>query len=128
MPAWDTKQENRSDYGEHVGQNTADALPRWRPSPGHFSTYRAVQKHDPAMASRAVHGRAKVAAPGAVPTVTPITTGRYRWRYIERELQLASDVCELVQELETFDTNDVVQLKLSGHVDLESHLPRDYCL
>lgn len=64
----------------------------------------------------------ELAAPGAVPTVTPITTGRYRWRYIERELQLASDVCELVQELETFDTNDVVQLKLSGHVDLESHL------
>ncbi|MCM2549246.1 MULTISPECIES: metallophosphoesterase family protein [Burkholderia] len=64
----------------------------------------------------------ELAAPGAVPTVTPITTGRYRWRYIERELQLASDVFELVRELETFDTNDVVQLKLSGHVDLESHL------
>lgn len=30
MPAWDAKQENRSGYGEHVGQNTAEALPRWR--------------------------------------------------------------------------------------------------
>jgi DNA repair exonuclease SbcCD nuclease subunit len=64
----------------------------------------------------------EIAAPRAVPTVTPVPSGRYRWRDIERELQLASDVGPFVQELETFDTNDVVQLKISGHVDLESHL------
>ncbi|OMG71452.1 metallophosphoesterase family protein [Burkholderia ubonensis] len=64
----------------------------------------------------------EIAAPGSVPTVTPKRTGRYRWRDIERELQLASDVPALVQELETLDTNDVGQLKISGHVDLESHL------
>ncbi|ARK79242.1 DNA repair exonuclease [Burkholderia pseudomallei] len=64
----------------------------------------------------------EIAAPGNVPAVTPMPTGRYRWRDIERELQLASDVPAFVQELETFDVDDVVQLKLSGGVNLEGHL------
>lgn len=64
----------------------------------------------------------EIAAPGNVPAVTPMPTGRYRWRDIERELQLASDVPAFVQKLETFDVDDVVQLKLSGGVNLEGHL------
>lgn len=64
----------------------------------------------------------EIAASGTMPTVTQIQTGRYRWRNIERELQVASDVSSFVRELETFDTDDVVQLKVRGHVDLESHL------
>lgn len=64
----------------------------------------------------------EIAAPGNVPTVMPMPTSRYRWRDIERELQLASDVPAFMRELETLDTNDVVQLKVSGQVDLEGHL------
>lgn len=64
----------------------------------------------------------EIAAPGTAPAVTPIPTGRYRWRNIECELQLASDVSELVQELQVLATDDVAQLKVNGHVDLEGHL------
>ncbi|KVM91273.1 metallophosphatase [Burkholderia anthina] len=64
----------------------------------------------------------EIAAPGNAPAVTPMPTGRYRWRDIERELQVASDVSSFVHELEAFDTDDVVQIKVRGHVDLESHL------
>ncbi|MGC5802336.1 DNA repair exonuclease [Ralstonia pseudosolanacearum] len=64
----------------------------------------------------------EIVAPGVAPTVTPMPTGRYRWRDVERELQLASDVPTFVQELETFDADDVVRLKVSGHVNLEDHL------
>lgn len=35
-PAWEAKRENRSDYGEHVGQDQADAFPRWHPAKGYF--------------------------------------------------------------------------------------------
>lgn len=64
----------------------------------------------------------EIAVPGGVPTVTPMPIGQYRWRDIECELQLASDVPAFLQELETFDANDVVQLKVRGLVNLEGHL------
>ncbi|WP_438332246.1 metallophosphoesterase family protein [Burkholderia pseudomallei] len=64
----------------------------------------------------------EIVGPGMAPTVTPMPTGRYRWRDLERQLQFTSDVPAFVRELETLDANDVVQLKVSGHVNLEGHL------
>src|ERR1700754_1469401 len=56
----DAKQENRSDYGEHVGQDSADAFPRWRPAQGHITAYRTVPEHDSSVAARAIDGRARL--------------------------------------------------------------------
>ncbi|WP_235366300.1 hypothetical protein, partial [Caballeronia zhejiangensis] len=35
----------RSDYREHVGQDSADAFPRRRPASGHCETDGALEKH-----------------------------------------------------------------------------------
>ncbi|CAJ6825053.1 metallophosphoesterase [Burkholderia pseudomallei] len=65
---------------------------------------------------------AEIAAPGNMPIVTPMRVGRYRWHDIQRAVRLATDLPALVQELEMFNADDVVQIKLYGQVDLEGHL------
>lgn len=64
----------------------------------------------------------EIAAPQAVPVVTPLASGRYRWLSWSRELRVASDVSALLDELAQLGGDDVVQLELAGGIDLEGHL------
>jgi DNA repair exonuclease SbcCD nuclease subunit len=59
--------------------------------------------------------------PGAVPVVTSMATGFYRWRTEALQLRVASDVDEALVRLGSFDARDVVQLSCSGQVDLDGH-------
>ncbi|MCW5624790.1 MAG: DNA repair exonuclease [Burkholderiales bacterium] len=59
--------------------------------------------------------------PGILPVVTRIATGRYRWQSVEAAVQIASDIERIAQMLDTFGPDDVVQLTLSGQIDLAGH-------
>ncbi|AMN47408.1 metallophosphatase [Steroidobacter denitrificans] len=63
----------------------------------------------------------ELAAPGGVPQVEAVATGRYHWHSLEPVLQVPSDLTELVQRLAAFAANDVVNLSVSGRIDLEGH-------
>lgn len=58
---------------------------------------------------------------GALPTVTPLVTGQYCWQVDNTVLQVSSDIDLLVEQLNGFTENHVVQLKLSGQTDLMGH-------
>ncbi len=60
----------------------------------------------------------EIAEPGAVPQVTPVDTGRYRWRSEALTLQVASDVDVLCTLLGALEARDVVQIDLAGQTDL----------
>ncbi|MFQ3666530.1 MAG: DNA repair exonuclease [Sphingomonadaceae bacterium] len=59
--------------------------------------------------------------PGAPPTVTPVATGRYRWLSLEPQLQVASDIDQVLARLAEFGPADVVRLALSGRIDLAGY-------
>lgn len=59
--------------------------------------------------------------PGQEPQVRPIRIGRHKWRQIETALQVASDIDALEAALETLSSADVVNLTVTGAVDLASH-------
>ncbi|AVR87033.1 metallophosphoesterase family protein [Thauera aromatica] len=63
----------------------------------------------------------ELAAPGALPAVSVLATGRYRWQALSAELQVASDVDRLLAELAGFGADDVVQLEVGGRSDLAGH-------
>ncbi len=58
---------------------------------------------------------------GALPTVTPVATGQYRWLAETLTLQVPSDVEQARQRLAAYGPADVVQLDLSGRTDLNGH-------
>lgn len=60
-------------------------------------------------------------APGIAPQVEIIATSRYHWHSLEPVLQVPSDLTEVVQRLATVATHDVVNLSVSGRIDLEGH-------
>ena len=57
-------------------------------------------------------------APGAVPEVQPLRTGRYNWQMLERHLAVPSDVDALLNQLADCQPEDVLHLRLSGRCDL----------
>ena len=59
-----------------------------------------------------------IEAAGAVPDVEVVRTGRYRWQMQETSLTVASDVDRLLEQLATYESDDVLQLHLSGYCDL----------
>jgi len=59
-----------------------------------------------------------IEGPGALPVVTRLVTGRFRWRAIEATLSVASDVDQVSDALAAAQSSDVVSLQLSGQVDL----------
>lgn len=59
-----------------------------------------------------------IASPGVVPMVTPVPTGRYRWRAYTWTVQVTSDLEEIARQLAAFAANDVVQLNVTGQTDL----------
>jgi DNA repair exonuclease SbcCD nuclease subunit len=61
-----------------------------------------------------------IEAPGALPVVTRIETGRFRWRALEATLSVASDVDRLAGELAGVQSSDVVSLRVAGQVDLQA--------
>jgi DNA repair exonuclease SbcCD nuclease subunit len=56
--------------------------------------------------------------PGALPDVTQVVTGQYRWRETEVDLQVPSDIDALLQALAGLSTADVFSLHLTGRIDL----------
>lgn len=59
-----------------------------------------------------------IEGPGALPAVTRIETGRFRWRTIDAVLAVASDVEQLADVLAAARTSDVLSLQATGQVDL----------
>jgi DNA repair exonuclease SbcCD nuclease subunit len=57
-----------------------------------------------------------IAGPRAIPTVTPLETGRYRWRQIARTITDDSEVARLEEELRALDA-DPSRTILDLHVD-----------
>lgn len=58
---------------------------------------------------------------GALPTVTPLATGQYRWHSETLELRVPSDVELALQTISAYGPADVVQLELSGQIDLDGY-------
>ncbi|MDP3618323.1 MAG: DNA repair exonuclease [Ramlibacter sp.] len=59
-----------------------------------------------------------IAAPGAVPQVQALKTGRYRWQQMEARLAVPSDLDEALQALAATGPDDVLQVRVSGVCDL----------
>lgn len=59
-----------------------------------------------------------IAAPGAEPQVSKLPVARYRWQALQAALQVPSDVDGLLARLAPLGPQDVVDLRLSGRVDL----------
>lgn len=57
-------------------------------------------------------------AAGALPRVTPVVTGRFRWRIETLRLQVPTDLDRAVACIAAFGPADVVQLEVSGQTDL----------
>ena len=64
--------------------------------------------------------RVDIDAPGALPVVTRLETGRFRWRALEATLAVASDVEQVAGQLAAAQPDDVVSLQVSGQVDLQA--------
>lgn len=63
----------------------------------------------------------EVDGPGAVPTVTALATGTFRWRMATLQLRVPSDVDAAILELESLGPRDVLQLACAGQVDLDGY-------
>lgn len=63
----------------------------------------------------------ELAEPGALPVVTPVATGRYRWQSVAANLDVASDLDVLIERLAAFGPADVVALTVAGRSDLAGH-------
>jgi DNA repair exonuclease SbcCD nuclease subunit len=62
-----------------------------------------------------------IAGPGSEPVLTALPTGQFRWQQLEATLQVASDVDQLITQLQNLTGGDVVDLSLHGQVDLAGH-------
>ncbi|WP_018227598.1 metallophosphoesterase family protein [Methyloversatilis universalis] len=62
--------------------------------------------------------RVDIDAPGTLPQVSVLQTGRYRWRSERVLLQVASDIDALCVLLDGLQAGDVLQLELAGQTDL----------
>ncbi|WP_017429359.1 metallophosphoesterase family protein [Vreelandella jeotgali] len=56
--------------------------------------------------------------PGAAPRVTPIAIGRHAWHQWQRHLTVASDLDALLAELDALPAMSVLDLTLTGELDL----------
>lgn len=62
-----------------------------------------------------------LAAVGSAPQVTPLACGRYRWRTQQCVLNVAGDLLELENQLARISGDEVIALRVSGHIDLAGH-------
>lgn len=58
-----------------------------------------------------------IAAPGAVPTVTPHRTGQYAWHQVQQTLSVDTDLDELLRLID-LPAASVLDIRLSGEIDL----------
>ena len=58
-----------------------------------------------------------IAAPGAVPTVTPHRTGQYEWHQVQQTLSVDTDLDELLRLID-LPAASVLDIRLSGEIDL----------
>lgn len=70
----------------------------------------------------------EIAAVGSEPNVQAVPVGRYRWSTIERALNVASDLDLLLGELALLGPADVVQLDVTGTLNLEAHLALNHAI
>lgn len=62
--------------------------------------------------------RVELDAPGATPRVTPIIVGQHVWQRWQERIDVASDLDRLIQRLEAAEGKAVLDLQLSGQIDL----------
>lgn len=55
---------------------------------------------------------------GAEPRVQMLRCGRYRWQTLEAELQVGSDLDQVIEQLDRLDADDVVLFRAGGRCDL----------
>jgi DNA repair exonuclease SbcCD nuclease subunit len=60
----------------------------------------------------------EIPAVGVEPVVTPLLTAQYRWHALSANLSVASDLDVLLDRLAAMGPNDVVELTVSGELDL----------
>ena len=59
--------------------------------------------------------------PGALPRVRPVRTAQYRWQQLAQRIAVASDLDALIATLAQTEAQDVLDLAVSGQVDLAGH-------
>ncbi|WP_088140863.1 metallophosphoesterase family protein [Achromobacter xylosoxidans] len=62
----------------------------------------------------------RIEAPGAVPVVERLATGKYRWSAWSETLSLPSDAQALAARMAELRAEDVLRLDLQGHVNMET--------
>ena len=60
-------------------------------------------------------------APGALPRVQPHEVGHYRWSSWVEHLSVASDLDRLAERLKDVGSRDVIDMTITGQLDLGSH-------
>jgi DNA repair exonuclease SbcCD nuclease subunit len=60
----------------------------------------------------------EIEGPGVEPVVTRLATGKYTWQTWEQSLAVASDADAMIERLDAATSGDVLQLILSGQLDL----------
>ena len=63
----------------------------------------------------------EIEAPGAVPVVRAVPVGQFRWRPLDLQIQVQSDVDAAIAALAEVGPEDVLQLTLQGPCNLASH-------
>ena len=58
---------------------------------------------------------------GALPRVTTHRTAQHRWQQLTHRIDVASDVDDLLLALERAEAGDVLELTVTGQVDLDGH-------
>ncbi|WP_374263561.1 exonuclease SbcCD subunit D [Zoogloea sp.] len=59
--------------------------------------------------------------PGALPAVSPLATGRYRWLADHLALRVPTDLATALAHIDGYGPADVVQLAIAGQTDLAGH-------
>ena len=60
--------------------------------------------------------------PRALPVVRPLDTAQFRWQQRVHALHVSSDLDALIDDLAQAGANDVLDLTVTGHVDLAGHV------
>ncbi len=58
--------------------------------------------------------------PGAIPAVTEVPTGRFRWHDLDSPLHVDSDVDRVRQDLDAYGFDDLVKISFSGALSLRA--------
>lgn len=62
----------------------------------------------------------RIEAPGAVPAVERLATGKYRWSAWSETLSLPTDAQALAERMAALRAEDVLRLDVQGHVNMET--------